>query len=242
MDGFGSHTFQWVNAAGEAFWVKYHFKTDQGIKCLTTEEATRTAGADPDFHGRDLHAAIERGEYPSWTLKMQIMPLADAPKYRFNPVRPDQGMVAEGLSADRSRQARRSIAIRRITSPRSSRPRSTRRTSYPASVRRPTRCCKGGSSPTAIRIDTASARITRSFRSTARTRPKTSNYQRDGAMRFDGNAGRREELRAQQLRRSGAIEPADSGRRPRFMASPDSSNGSVIAMTTISFRPATCIG
>jgi catalase len=85
MDGFSSHTYQWVNAAGEACWVKYHFKTDQGIRCLTTEEATRTAGADPDFHGRDLYTAIEHGEYPSWTLKMQIMPLADAPKYRFNP-------------------------------------------------------------------------------------------------------------------------------------------------------------
>ena len=47
MDGFGSHTFQWVNAKGEAFWVKYHFKTDQGIKCLTSEEATRIAGAGP---------------------------------------------------------------------------------------------------------------------------------------------------------------------------------------------------
>ena len=85
MDGFGSHTFQWMNAKGEAFWVKYHFKTDQGIKCLTLEEATRIAGADPDYHGRDLSSAIGRGEYPSWTLKMQIMPLADAAKYRFNP-------------------------------------------------------------------------------------------------------------------------------------------------------------
>ncbi|MGO9059845.1 MAG: catalase [Candidatus Binataceae bacterium] len=85
MDGFGSHTFQWMNTKGEAFWVKYHFKTDQGIKCLPSEEATRIAGADPDYHGRDLSSAIDRGEYPSWTLKMQIMPLTDAAKYRFNP-------------------------------------------------------------------------------------------------------------------------------------------------------------
>ncbi len=85
MDGFSSHTYQWVNAAGEVFWVKYHFKTDQGIKCLTAEEATRISGSDPDYCQRDLMQAIERGEFPSWTLKMQIMPAADAPKYRFNP-------------------------------------------------------------------------------------------------------------------------------------------------------------
>lgn len=85
MDGFSSHTYQWVNAQREVFWVKYHFKTDQGIKCLTTEEAQRIAGQDPDHHQRDLMKTIERGEFPSWTLKMQIMPAADAAGYRFNP-------------------------------------------------------------------------------------------------------------------------------------------------------------
>jgi catalase len=85
MDGFGSHTFQWVNAHGEVFWVKYHFKTDQGIKCLAAEAAERIAGEDPDYHQRDLLRAIDRAEYPSWTLKMQIMPAAEAAKYRFNP-------------------------------------------------------------------------------------------------------------------------------------------------------------
>jgi catalase len=85
MDGFGSHTFQWVNEKGEAFWVKYHFKTNQGITCLTAEEAARIAGTDPDFSQRDLMSAIDRKEFPSWTLKVQIMPLADAANYRFNP-------------------------------------------------------------------------------------------------------------------------------------------------------------
>jgi catalase len=85
MDGFSSHTFQWVNAKGEAFWVKYHFKTNQGITCLTSEEAARIAGTDPDYCQRDLMKAIERGDFPSWTLKMQIMPAADAAAYRFNP-------------------------------------------------------------------------------------------------------------------------------------------------------------
>src|SRR5579875_704164 len=85
MDGFSSHTYQWVNAAGDVFWVKYHFKTDQGIRCLTAEEAAHLAGANPDHHHLDLLHAIERGEFPSWTLKMQIMPAAEAAGYRFNP-------------------------------------------------------------------------------------------------------------------------------------------------------------
>lgn len=85
MDGFGSHTFQWMNDAGEAFWVKYHFKTDQGIKCLTTHEAQQIGGENPNHHHLDLLHSIERGEFPSWTVKVQIMPAADAANYRFNP-------------------------------------------------------------------------------------------------------------------------------------------------------------
>ena len=85
MDGFGSHTFQWSNEAGEVFWVKYHFKTDQGIKNLTAADAEVLAGKDPDSHQRDLRESIERGEFPSWTVQVQIMPAADAAKYRFNP-------------------------------------------------------------------------------------------------------------------------------------------------------------
>jgi catalase len=85
MDGFSSHTFQWVNAAGEQFFVKYHFKTDQGIECLTAEAAAKLAGENPDSHQMDLHEAIRRGEFPSWTLKVQIMPAAEAKSYRFNP-------------------------------------------------------------------------------------------------------------------------------------------------------------
>jgi catalase len=85
MDGFGSHAFQWVNASGEASWVKYHFKTDQGIKCFTAEDGSRIAGENADYHQRDLLRAIDQGDYPSWTLKMQIMPAADAANYRFNP-------------------------------------------------------------------------------------------------------------------------------------------------------------
>lgn len=85
MNGYGSHTFQWVNASGRRVWVKFHFKTDQGIRCLEAEEAAARAGANPQASQQDLHGAIERGEYPSWTLKVQVMPEEDARDYRFNP-------------------------------------------------------------------------------------------------------------------------------------------------------------
>ena len=84
MNGYSSHTFKWYNAQGEYFWVQYHFKSDQGIKNLTRREATRLAGEDPDHATRDLYEAIERGEYPSWTLKMQIMTPEQARNYRFD--------------------------------------------------------------------------------------------------------------------------------------------------------------
>ncbi|MBW0101804.1 catalase [Pseudonocardia sp. KRD291] len=85
MNGYSSHTYSWCNAAGERFWVKYHFKTDQGIECLDQAEADRLAGVDGDYHQRDLYDSIERGDHPSWTLKMQIMPFEDARTYRINP-------------------------------------------------------------------------------------------------------------------------------------------------------------
>jgi catalase len=84
MNGYGSHTFKWYNKDGEYWWVKYHFKTNQGAQNLTREEAEHMKGVDPDHATRDLHDAIKRGEYPSWTLQVQIMPPEDADKYRFD--------------------------------------------------------------------------------------------------------------------------------------------------------------
>ena len=85
MNGYSSHTYMWVNSAGEKFWVKYHFKTDQGIDFLTQDEAEQLAGSDSDYHMRDLYQAIDQGDCPSWTLHVQIMPFAEAETYRFNP-------------------------------------------------------------------------------------------------------------------------------------------------------------
>jgi catalase len=85
MNGYGSHTFQWVNAEGERVWVKFHFKTDQGIDCLDDEQSVRLAGSNPQAFQQDLVQSIEEGKFPSWTLKVQVMPDADAAQYRFNP-------------------------------------------------------------------------------------------------------------------------------------------------------------
>jgi catalase len=85
MNGYSSHTYMWINTAGEKFWLKYHFISDQGVDFLTQDEADHLAGADSDYHMRDLYQAIDRGEYPSWTLKVQVMPFEEAKTYRFNP-------------------------------------------------------------------------------------------------------------------------------------------------------------
>ncbi|MCM3004960.1 catalase KatA [Priestia koreensis] len=85
MHGFGSHTFKWVNEDGDGVWVKYHFKTEQGIKNLTEEMGQRLAGENPDSHTEDLYNAIENGDYPAWRLYVQIMPIEDADTYRFDP-------------------------------------------------------------------------------------------------------------------------------------------------------------
>jgi catalase len=85
MNGYSGHTFKWVNEKGEAVWVKYHFITNQGIKNLSPEMAAKLAGEDPDHHTRELFETIEKGDFPSWTVYVQIMPFEDAQNYRFNP-------------------------------------------------------------------------------------------------------------------------------------------------------------
>jgi catalase len=85
MNGYGSHTYSFFNAKDERFWVKFHFKTSQGIQNMMQKEADRIVGEDPDYHTRQLFEAIERGDYPKWTFKVQIMPEKDAEHYRWNP-------------------------------------------------------------------------------------------------------------------------------------------------------------
>jgi catalase len=85
MNGYGSHTYMWYNATGERYWVQLHFKTEQGIRSFTREEAEEMRKADPDHATRDLHEAITRGDHPSWRLEVQIMTPEQAGGYRFDP-------------------------------------------------------------------------------------------------------------------------------------------------------------
>jgi len=85
MNGYSSHTFSLINAKNERFWVKWHFKTMQGIKNLTADKAEELAGSDPDYATRDLFEAIERHDNPKWRVCIQAMPEAAAETYHVNP-------------------------------------------------------------------------------------------------------------------------------------------------------------
>ncbi|HEX4851008.1 MAG TPA: catalase, partial [Puia sp.] len=85
MNGYGSHTFSMINSKNEKVWVKFHFKTAQGIKNFVNAEAVKMKGEDPDFAQRDLVAAIDKGDFPKWHLKIQVMTAEQAANYRFNP-------------------------------------------------------------------------------------------------------------------------------------------------------------
>jgi catalase len=85
VDGFGSHTYSFINAANERFWVKFHFKTQQGIRNWTNAEGNKVIAEDRESHQRDLYEAIERGDFPKWTFYVQIMPEAEQDKHWYNP-------------------------------------------------------------------------------------------------------------------------------------------------------------
>jgi catalase len=85
MNGFGSHTYSFINASGERFWVKFHFKTQQGHRHWTNTEAADVVARTRESTQEDLFYAIERGEHPRWTLFVQVMPESDADKVPYNP-------------------------------------------------------------------------------------------------------------------------------------------------------------
>ena len=85
MHGFGSHTFSMINAKNERFWVKFTFRTQQGIKNLTNEQAEALIAKDRESHQRDLYESIEKGNFPRWTMFIQIMPELDAEKLPYHP-------------------------------------------------------------------------------------------------------------------------------------------------------------
>jgi catalase len=85
IDGFGSHTYSFINAANERCWVKFHFKTMQGIRNWTNAEAAGKVAHDRETHQRDLYEAIERGDFPRWKFSVQIMPESDVGRTWYNP-------------------------------------------------------------------------------------------------------------------------------------------------------------
>jgi len=85
MHGFGSHTYSFINTAGERHWVKFHLKSQQGIRTWTNAEAAQMIAQDRETHQRDLYEAIDRGDFPKWTLSVQIMPEGDVGKHWYNP-------------------------------------------------------------------------------------------------------------------------------------------------------------
>lgn len=85
MHGFGSHTFSLINAANERVWVKFHFKSAQGIKNFENDAAVEMKGKDPDFAQRDLVEAIDRKDFPKWNLRIQVMTEEQAKTFQFNP-------------------------------------------------------------------------------------------------------------------------------------------------------------
>lgn len=85
MNGYGSHTYMWINEAGEKHWVKYHFISQQGVHHFTNDEAERMAGKNADFHRQDLFESIEKGDFPKWDLHVQVIPYEEGKTYRFNP-------------------------------------------------------------------------------------------------------------------------------------------------------------
>lgn len=187
MNGYGSHTFKWVNAEGEAAWVKYHFKTEQGVKNMTNEVAAKLAGENPDYHTEDLFNAIDKGDFPAWTLYVQIMPFEEANTYRFDPFdvtkvwsHKDYPLVEVGRMVLNKNPENYFAEVEQATfSP---------GTMVPGVEASPDKMLQG-------RIfaysDAHRYRVGANHASLPINRPKVevNNYQRDGQMRFDGNGG-----------------------------------------------------
>ncbi len=188
MNGYGSHTYSFINAQDERFWVKFHFKTQQGIKCMTQEEGDRMAGKDPDYHTGQLFEAIERGDYPKWTFSVQIMPEVEAETYRWNPfdltkVWPhgDYPLIEVGvMELNRNPKNYFAEVEQAAFSPANI---------VPGISFSP---CKMLQARIFAYADAHRYRLGANYELLPINRPRAAeahNYQRDGLMRFDGNAG-----------------------------------------------------
>jgi catalase len=167
MHGFGSHTYSFINAGQERIWVKFHFRTQQGIANLSDAEAETLVGKDRETYQRDLFESIEQENFPRWTLFIQVM--TDAAKaLRFNPFdltkvwpKADFPLIQVGFF-ELNRNPENFL-------PTWSRPRSPPPTSCQASASRPTRCCRRGFSPMGTHNAIGWASISTIFPSTRRS-------------------------------------------------------------------------
>lgn len=187
MNGYGSHTFKWVNAEGEAVWVKYHFKTEQGVKNLDVKLAEQLAGENPDYHTEDLFNAIEKGDFPKWKLYVQIMPIEDANTYRFDPFdvtkvwsQKDYPLIEVGeMVLDRNPENYFAEVEQATFSP---------GTFVPGIEASPDKMLQGRlfayHDAHRYRVGTNHQMLPIN-----RAKNEVNNYQRDGAMRFDANGG-----------------------------------------------------
>jgi catalase len=190
VNGYSGHTFMWYNAKGERFWVKIHFKTEQGIQNFAREEAATVCGQDPDHATRDLYEAIERGECPAWKVNAQIMTPEQVESYRFDsfditkvwphadaPLIPFGRMVLnrnpENYYADVEQAAFSPGNLVPGIAPSPDKMLQGRIFSYPDTHRH-----RLGSNYHLLPVNAAKA-------------ASVENYQRDGFMRFDGNYGGR---------------------------------------------------
>jgi catalase len=187
MNGYGSHTYSFINAKNERFWVKFHFKTQQGIQCMMQEEADEIAGRDPDYHTKQLFEMIAKGQFPKWTFSVQIMPEKEAETYKWNPfdltkVWPhgDYPLIEVGvLELNRNPENYFAEVEQAAFSPGNV---------VPGISFSP---CKMLQARIISYSDAHRYRLGANFESLPINRPKcpVHNYERDGAMRFDGNGG-----------------------------------------------------
>ena len=106
MHFFGEHTFSFYNAENERFWCKFHFVTQQGIKNFTNEEAAKINGMDREYHGKDFYEVIESGNFPKWTMYVQIMTEEEAKNHYENPLDLEGAIYRYDPKDDPSRRIR----------------------------------------------------------------------------------------------------------------------------------------
>ena len=214
MNGYSSHTFSLINAKNELFYVKWHFKTKQGIKNFTGERANEMRGIDPDYSQRDLFESIQKGEFPKWRVCIQVMLEKEAETYRINPFdltkvwpHKDYPLLDVGeLTLDRNPENYFAEVEQAAFEPRNI---------VPGMGFSPDKMLQGRliSYPDAHRY-----RLGVNYDSLPVNKPQCpfSTYNRDGAMSFDGNGGASPNYEPNSF--GGPTEDAAYRERPRMIS------------------------